>query len=68
MRNQQKKLEEDLASLVEHCAINAGNLAKLRLEQEDLSNQLEGLFIMEDLRDRGPQRTQRNLYLFIVLQ
>ena len=64
MRNQQKKLEEDLASLVEHCAINAGNLAKLRLEQEDLSNQLEGLHIMEEPRER----TQRNLNLCIVCQ
>jgi len=57
MRNRQKQLEEDLASLVEHCAINAGHLAKLRLQQEDLSNQLEGLFIMEDFRERGLQRT-----------
>merc|ERR1719341_2363796 len=47
-RNRQKKLEEDLASLVEQCATNAGNLAKVKLEQDDLSSQLEGLLIMEE--------------------
>ena len=63
MRNRQKKLEEDLASLVEQCATNAGNLAKVKLEQDDLSSQLEELWIMEEPRER----TQRNLNLFIVL-
>ena len=64
MRNRQKKLEEDLASLVEQCATNAGNLAKVKLEQDDLSSQLEGLLIMEE---EPRERKQRNLNLFIVL-
>merc|ERR550519_2982521 len=53
MRNRQRKLEEDLASVMEQCAINAGNLAKVKLGQDDLSNQLEGLLLdMEKPRER----------------
>jgi len=60
MRKRQKQLEEDLASLGEHCAINAGNLAKVKLEQDDLSNQLEGLHIMEEPRERTCQKDQES--------
>ena len=64
MRNRQRKLEEDLASVMEQCAINAGNLAKVKLGQDDLFNQLEGLLLV---MEKPRERTRRNLNLVIVL-
>ena len=63
MENQQTKLQRDLVSVVEHCAIVEENLGKVKQEQDNLSNQMKGLLILE--RIERTERTQRSLNLII---
>ena len=59
IENQQKKLQEELESVVEHSANIEENLSKVKQEQDNLSKKLEELLIVEKL-----ERTQRSLNLF----
>jgi len=59
MENQQKKLREDLAGVVECCTNIGENLAKVKQEQDNLSKQLEELQIVEKLeRTCGHKKDQ----------
>ena len=65
MENQQKKLQEELESVVEHSANIEENLSKVKQEQDNLNNQLKGLLILE--RIERSQRIQRSLNLIHYL-
>jgi len=60
MRNQQKKLEEDLAKVAEHCANIEENLGKVKQEQDNLSDQLGGLLIVEKLETTNPSKKEQD--------